>query len=230
MTFVEDGRTLGGDTPEEVATTLEGLGVTAIGANCTLGPQGLLDVAGRARAVDEPATHGAAERRPPDAGGRTVSVHGRPCVLRAPRAAVRPARRCDRRWLLRDDAAHIKAVASAVDGRGADDASAHQQRAAGARRRAAAPTARRQPSPSRLAERLAGGEFVVACELPPPSAPTLSAQSVTRSSSKRWLHGRRRGASWQRPRAGQPGQPGAAGAAARPRLEAILTATTGKRA
>src|SRR2546423_1326354 len=30
MTFVEDGRTLAGDTPEEIATTLEGLGVTAL--------------------------------------------------------------------------------------------------------------------------------------------------------------------------------------------------------
>jgi homocysteine S-methyltransferase len=44
MTFVEDGRTLGGDSPEEVATTLTNLGVAALGANCTLGPQGLLDV------------------------------------------------------------------------------------------------------------------------------------------------------------------------------------------
>src|SRR5207244_11530377 len=44
MTFVEDGRTLGGDSPEEVATTLSDLGVAALGANCTLGPQGLLDV------------------------------------------------------------------------------------------------------------------------------------------------------------------------------------------
>src|SRR5712664_4110887 len=44
MTFVEDGRTLGDDSPEEVATTLAGLGVAALGANCTLGPQGLLDV------------------------------------------------------------------------------------------------------------------------------------------------------------------------------------------
>ena len=44
MTFVEDGRTLGGESPEEVATTLSSLNVTALGANCTLGPQGLLDV------------------------------------------------------------------------------------------------------------------------------------------------------------------------------------------
>src|SRR5919201_5278263 len=44
MTFVEDGRTLGGDSPEDVATTLSDLGVAAVGANCTLGPQRLLDV------------------------------------------------------------------------------------------------------------------------------------------------------------------------------------------
>src|SRR5205085_3181298 len=44
MTFVEDGRTLGGDSPEEVASTLSNLGVVALGANCTLGPQGLLDI------------------------------------------------------------------------------------------------------------------------------------------------------------------------------------------
>src|ERR1700730_1349774 len=44
MTFVEDGRTLRGDSPQEVATTLADLGVAALGANCTLGPQGLLDV------------------------------------------------------------------------------------------------------------------------------------------------------------------------------------------
>ena len=44
MTFVEDGRTLAGDTPAEVATTLESLDVAAIGANCALGPQGLLEI------------------------------------------------------------------------------------------------------------------------------------------------------------------------------------------
>jgi homocysteine S-methyltransferase len=44
MTFVEDGRTLTGDTPAEVARVLESLDVAMIGANCVLGPQGLLDV------------------------------------------------------------------------------------------------------------------------------------------------------------------------------------------
>src|SRR5207244_464069 len=36
--------TLAGQTPAEVASRLNGLGLAAIGANCTLGPQGLLEV------------------------------------------------------------------------------------------------------------------------------------------------------------------------------------------
>lgn len=38
MTFDADGRTLGGTTPEIAALTLEGLGVDALGVNCSLGP------------------------------------------------------------------------------------------------------------------------------------------------------------------------------------------------
>jgi methionine synthase I (cobalamin-dependent)/5,10-methylenetetrahydrofolate reductase len=45
MTFAEDGRTIGGSTPEEVAERLLALGATAIGANCSVGPQRLLPVA-----------------------------------------------------------------------------------------------------------------------------------------------------------------------------------------
>ena len=44
MTFAEDGRTLGGSSPEEVAARLYGLGVAVIGANCSVGPQRLLPV------------------------------------------------------------------------------------------------------------------------------------------------------------------------------------------
>jgi methionine synthase / methylenetetrahydrofolate reductase(NADPH) len=44
MTFLDDGRTLAGETPAEAGAHLDGLGLAAIGANCTLGPQGLLEV------------------------------------------------------------------------------------------------------------------------------------------------------------------------------------------
>jgi homocysteine S-methyltransferase len=44
MTFGDDGRTLAGEKPTEVAATLAGLPVTAIGANCSVGPSALHDV------------------------------------------------------------------------------------------------------------------------------------------------------------------------------------------
>jgi methionine synthase / methylenetetrahydrofolate reductase(NADPH) len=43
-TFTDDGHTLGGETPREVASALRDLPVVGIGTNCTLGPQGLLAV------------------------------------------------------------------------------------------------------------------------------------------------------------------------------------------
>ncbi len=44
MTFQDDGRTLSGDSPAEVATELARLGVEVAGANCGVGPQGALAV------------------------------------------------------------------------------------------------------------------------------------------------------------------------------------------
>ena len=41
-TFAEDGRTLGGETPREVAAVLGELPVVMLGANCTTGPQRML--------------------------------------------------------------------------------------------------------------------------------------------------------------------------------------------
>jgi methionine synthase / methylenetetrahydrofolate reductase(NADPH) len=43
-TFASDGRTLGGETPREVASVLGGLPIAMLGTNCTLGPQGVLSV------------------------------------------------------------------------------------------------------------------------------------------------------------------------------------------
>ncbi|HVV09526.1 homocysteine S-methyltransferase family protein [Amycolatopsis sp.] len=43
-TFTPEGITLDGRTPQEVAAALAGTRVTAIGANCTIGPQHMLDI------------------------------------------------------------------------------------------------------------------------------------------------------------------------------------------
>ncbi len=47
MTFQEDGRTLLGVSPEAAAVALEALGVVALGANCSTGPERMLAVAER---------------------------------------------------------------------------------------------------------------------------------------------------------------------------------------
>jgi methionine synthase I (cobalamin-dependent)/5,10-methylenetetrahydrofolate reductase len=44
MTFAEDGRTMAGHGPVEVVDTLSELGVAAVGANCSVGPQRILPV------------------------------------------------------------------------------------------------------------------------------------------------------------------------------------------
>jgi homocysteine S-methyltransferase len=48
-TFTQDGCTLGGETAHEVASALSGLPITALGTNCTLGPQHTLTVVGELR-------------------------------------------------------------------------------------------------------------------------------------------------------------------------------------
>jgi len=49
MTFTEDGRTLYGAYPEDVVRTFTGKGVDALGANCSVGPQKLLEIVERFR-------------------------------------------------------------------------------------------------------------------------------------------------------------------------------------
>lgn len=44
MSFEENGRTFTGCTPESMAITLEGLGVDALGVNCSLGPKELMPI------------------------------------------------------------------------------------------------------------------------------------------------------------------------------------------
>jgi len=43
-TFAADGRTLGGESPREVAEVMNGLPIAMLGTNCTLGPQGALSI------------------------------------------------------------------------------------------------------------------------------------------------------------------------------------------
>jgi homocysteine S-methyltransferase len=171
MTFVEDGRSLGGDSPEEVATTLTSLGVTALGANCTLGPQGLLDIlAELARWTPLPLT------AQPNAGPPTLTDGRFQYTASDPAYFGRQARRfvelgatlvggcCG------TTPAHVEAVAAAVSGarrtptpRPLAGVRAHSLES---RDDNVLDTDHARSSP--LLETAARGELVVACELPPP--------------------------------------------------------------
>ena len=171
MTFVEDGRTLGGDSPEEVATTLSDLGVVALGANCTLGPQGLLDVlAELARWTNLPLT------AQPNAGPPTLTDGRFQYTASDPAYFGRQARRfvelgaalvggcCG------TTPAHIEAVASAVHGlRPSPPPTARSRSRFEVVRPGREPAAENELSAaSRLVDMAHKGQLVAICELPPP--------------------------------------------------------------
>jgi homocysteine S-methyltransferase len=74
MTFAEDGRTLSGHEPESVVPILAQHGVVAIGANCSVGPQRLIQVTRKLRAAAELLPGGApAIAAVPNAGYPTMA-------------------------------------------------------------------------------------------------------------------------------------------------------------
>jgi homocysteine S-methyltransferase len=171
MTFVEDGRTLGGDSPEEVATQLSNLGVTALGANCTLGPQGLLDIlAELARWTSLPLT------AQPNAGPPTLTDGRFQYTSSDPAYFGRQARRfvelgatlvggcCG------TTPAHIEAVAAAVSGmhRTPPPASTSGVRVHWFSTSGQASADADVPAESPLVASARRGQLLVACELPPP--------------------------------------------------------------
>ena len=172
MTFVEDGRTLGGDSPEDVATTLSDLCVTALGANCTLGPQGLLDVLAEiARWTSLPLT------AQPNAGPPSLTDGHFQYAAADPAYFGRHARRfvelgaslvggcCG------TTPAHIEAVAAAVRGmRPATPRLSVSKSHTRASQFRVTDVAVPEDGLARnsLLDRAANGELIVACELPPP--------------------------------------------------------------
>ena len=171
MTFVDDERTLSGDTPAEVASELERLRVDVIGVNCTLGPQGVHAV------VEQLARHtGHPLAAQPNAGLPRMIGERRFRYRLEEDYIARYARRC------------VDAGASVVGGccGTTPEHIAAIRRAVGdvAPVRAARPTpvielnrpsaggaseGGARPGPRRsLRDRLSAGQYVIGCELQPP--------------------------------------------------------------
>jgi methionine synthase / methylenetetrahydrofolate reductase(NADPH) len=164
-TFAGDGRTLGGESPREVASVLSDLPIAMLGTNCTLGPQGVLSV------VEALVPHTALPVSAQPNAGLPRRVSGRRFEYHVDGAYfARYARR-----LVEAGAAlvggccgttpaQIQAVAGEISG--LSPALARRPRAA-APPRPAAPVTLSGPGGA-LGERLAAGEFVVAAGIAAP--------------------------------------------------------------
>jgi homocysteine S-methyltransferase len=162
-TFASDGRTLGGESPREVATVLSALPIAMLGTNCTLGPQG-------AAAIVE-----------------ALVPHTALPVSAQPNAGL-PRRVAGRRFEYHVDGAYFARYARRLAEAGAAlvggccGTTPAQIQAAAAEISGMAPARARRPARSRppagpvlrsgqggtLRERLADGEFVVAAGIAPP--------------------------------------------------------------
>jgi methionine synthase I (cobalamin-dependent)/5,10-methylenetetrahydrofolate reductase len=164
-TFAPDGRTLGGETPREVAITLSRLPVVALGTNCTLGPQHTLTVVTELiRHTSLPVSAQPNAGLPRRAAGRRFEypIDGGYFARYARRYAEAGASLIG--GCCGTTPTHLKAAVTAV--------AAHRPRPGRAAARVTAeaePPATTPAEPGGLAERLAAGRFVVAAEIVPPA-------------------------------------------------------------
>jgi methionine synthase I (cobalamin-dependent)/5,10-methylenetetrahydrofolate reductase len=165
LTFSEEGNTIYGDQVEDAVRELEALGVPMIGANCSQGPQAMLDTVQRMAAVARSARLSAM----PNAGAPAL-VEGRYVYLCTPEYMAIWARRFLEAGVTvvggccGTTPAHIRDLVGAV--RMIRPAKAELRVLPPARpREAPAPVPREEKSP--LARKL-GRSFVVSVELDPP--------------------------------------------------------------
>ncbi len=165
LTFNEEGNTIYGDQVEDAVRELEALGVPMIGANCSQGPQAMLDTVQRMAAVARSARLSAM----PNAGAPAL-VEGRYVYLCTPEYMAIWARRFLEAGVTvvggccGTTPAHIRDLVGAV--RMIRPAKAEVRVLPPARpREAPAPVPREEKSP--LARKL-GRSFVVSVELDPP--------------------------------------------------------------
>jgi homocysteine S-methyltransferase len=163
MTFAQDSRTLLGYTPEEIVARLEEMGVAVIGANCSVGPQGIVDVMERMAAVSRtPLSAMPNAGLPAYVGGRFAYVSS-PGYMAEHAAALVDAGVSIVGGCCGTTPEHIAAIRDAV-----------RQRRPGARRPKASTARVAEPPPmvaveppSTLAQKL-GQRFVVTVEVSPP--------------------------------------------------------------
>ena len=163
-TFAEDGRTLGGETPREVAAVLGELPVVMLGANCTTGPQRMLAVVeDLVRCSPLPVSAQPNAGQPRRVGDRDFefSVDGSYFARYLRRFAEAGAALVG--GCCGTTPTHIEAAVAQLAG-----LRAAPPRAAAARRRPPGPLPAAGTGTGGLAARLARGDFVIAAEIAAP--------------------------------------------------------------
>ncbi len=167
MTFAEDGRTIAGNSPSEVVEALSALGVTVIGANCSVGPRRTLDVLREMAGESVTGTRFSAQ---PNAGW-PMQVGGRVIYPSSPEYFANFAREALTGGVsiiggcCGTTPAHVAAMRQAIDQR--DQANGHRDRATFEVRRPRVKELLAAEGPTRFAEKL-GKEFVISVEVDPP--------------------------------------------------------------
>ncbi|MGE0060033.1 MAG: bifunctional homocysteine S-methyltransferase/methylenetetrahydrofolate reductase [Dehalococcoidia bacterium] len=178
MTFLDDGKTLAGESPAEVARSLEGRDLAAMGANCTLGPQGLLDI------LRELAKYSSLPIAAQPNAGSPSFVDGRFQYTADPAYFARYAARYAELGgtliggCCGTTPAHVEAVAAAVKGLRPVQPEAAKLTTNGGETAIDFST---QEASSTLLEKLASGSFVTIAEMAPPAGG--AADQAVRSAS-----------------------------------------------
>ena len=180
MTFTEEGRTPAGDVPADIVRTLEGLGVAAVGANCSVGSEPML------RVMEEMAQVARVPLAAQPNAGFPAYVGGRFIYLASPEYMARHARRMVEVGVslvggcCGTTPRHIAAMRDALRG-----VQVGRRPPSGVVvRERAVPAAQPPPEPTGLAQRL-GRKFVVTVEADPPKGFDVSGYLLALQTLKR---------------------------------------------
>ena len=163
-TFADDGRTLGGETPHEVASVLSELPIVMLGTNCTTGPQRMLSVVEslvRYSALPVSAQPNAGQPR--KVGHRRIEFSIDPSYFARYLRRFAEAGAAMVGGCCGTTPTHIEAAAANVS-----DLPAPGPRAGARSRSPRRASGQAGEATGILATRLAAGDFVVAAEIPAP--------------------------------------------------------------
>ena len=163
-TFADDGRTLGGETPHEVASVLSELPIVMLGTNCTTGPQRMLSVVeSLVRYSALPVSSQPNAGQPRKVGHRRIEFSIDPSYFARYLRRFAEAGAAMVGGCCGTTPTHIEAAAANVS-----DLPAPGPRAGARSRSPRRASGQAGEATGILAARLAAGDFVVAAEIPAP--------------------------------------------------------------